>query len=263
MSEINVVVHGALGRMGKVTVDAVYNAEDMQLLGAIDFQATQAMLDLTPKVSVPLSNDAERLLDHCHPNVIVDFSLAGAVMPLMRLAAARGINVVSGTTGLSVEEQSELKALAEKHDVCIVFASNFALGAVLLIHLAKVAGKYMDNAEIIELHHNQKADAPSGTAISTARAMTEARGKDFEAPLVAKNESQSRGQNVGNIPIHSVRLPGYMAHEEVLFGASGQTLSIRHDTINRECYMPGVLMAIREAVQRKGFINGLDSLLGL
>ena len=141
-------------------------------------------------------------------------------------------------------------------------APNFALGAVLMIHLAKVAAKYLDYAEIIELHHHRKADSPSGTALSTAKAMAQARGKPFYSPESEK-PSASRGEQVEGITIHSVRLPGLLAHQEVILGGAGQTLSIRHDTINRECYMPGVILAIKQVVKRQGLVYGLDTLLGL
>ena len=131
-----------------------------------------------------------------------------------------------------------------------------------MIHLAKIAGKYLDYAEIMELHHHQKADAPSGTALSTARAMVAARGKPFSCPEQG-NTLASRGEQVEGIAIHSVRLPGLLAHQEVLFGGPGQTLSIRHDTINRQCFIPGVIIAIKEVVKRRGLVYGLDTLLGL
>ena len=132
-----------------------------------------------------------------------------------------------------------------------------------MIHLAKIAAKYLDYAEIIELHHHLKADAPSGTALSTARAMADARGKPFSRPPEGGKTSSSRGEPVEGITIHSVRLPGLLAHQEVILGGPGQTLSIRHDTISRECFMPGVILAIREVVKRQGLVYGLDTLLGL
>jgi 4-hydroxy-tetrahydrodipicolinate reductase len=168
---------------------------------------------------------------------------------------------VIGTTGLTKEDLNEIDRLATAHKVGAVVAPNFALGAVLMIHLAKIAAKYLDYAEIIELHHHLKADAPSGTALATARAMAVARGKPFLQPTGKATES--RGQQVEGATIHSVRLPGLMAHQEVILGGPGQTVSIRHDTINRECYMPGVMLAIKEVVKHRGLIYGLDTLLGL
>ena len=142
-------------------------------------------------------------------------------------------------------------------------APNFTIGAVLMIHLAKIAARYFDYAEIIELHHHMKADAPSGTALSTARAMVEARGEPFQSPQQKAETLPSRGEMVDGITLHSVRLPGLMAHQEVLLGGPGQTLIIRHDTIGRECYMPGVILAVKEVVNRKGLVYGLDTLLDL
>jgi 4-hydroxy-tetrahydrodipicolinate reductase len=193
--------------------------------------------------------------------VVVDFTIARATMPAARLALPEGVRMVIGTTGLSQDDLKEIERLAAENQVGAVVASNFALGAVLMMHLAKIAAKYLDYAEIIELHHHLKADAPSGTAKSTARMMAEARGKPFLQP--PGSPAPSRGEQVAGVTIHSVRLPGLMAHQEVLLGGQGQTVSIRHDTINRECYMPGVMLAIKEVMKRKGLVYGLDTLLGL
>jgi 4-hydroxy-tetrahydrodipicolinate reductase len=183
-------------------------------------------------------------------------------MTAARLAAERGVNLVIGTTGLTAEDINEIDRLTNARKVGAVVAPNFALGAVLMIHLAKIAARYFDYADIIELHHHLKIDAPSGTALATARAMATARGKPFSSPDQGKPKP-SRGETVDGTAIHSVRLPGLMAHQEVTLGTAGQTLSIRHDTISRECYMPGVILAIKEVVKRQGLIHGLDTLLGL
>ena len=132
-----------------------------------------------------------------------------------------------------------------------------------MMHLAKIAAKYLDYAEIIELHHHLKADSPSGTALATAKAMAQAKGKPFDRPPEQEPTSHSRGEQIEGIAIHSVRLPGLMSHQEIILGAAGQTLSIRHDTISRECYMPGVILAIKEVVKRQGLIFSLDALLNL
>ena len=143
-------------------------------------------------------------------------------------------------------------------------AANFTIGAVVMIHLARVAAKYFDNAEIIEFHHNMKIDAPSGTALSTAKSMAKARGKPFNRPPLEKGETlPSRGLQTDGISIHSVRLPGLLAHQEVIFGAAGQTLTIRHDTIDRDCFMPGVILATKAVVKRHGLTIGLAPILGL
>lgn len=261
---IKVVVQGASGRIGQEAVKAVCQEPDMELVGVVDLQESGEFFTLPDgSGKIPFSSSLDDILAGCRPDVLVDFSVAKAVMPAVRLAVGRGVNLVIGTTGLGADELGEIGRLATAKGVGAVVAPNFALGAILMTHLAKIAAKYFDYAEIIELHHHRKVDAPSGTALSTARAMTEARGKPFLQIPGDDKKSDSRGMNVGGVPVHSVRLPGLMAHQEVLFGASGQTLRIRHDTINRECYMPGVMLAIKKVVKQKGLVYGLDTLLDL
>ncbi|MBN1161581.1 MAG: 4-hydroxy-tetrahydrodipicolinate reductase [Dehalococcoidales bacterium] len=263
MSQIKVLVHGAAGRVGQEVVKAVCQEPEMELVGAVDLKVSGDSLALTDgSGSVPFSADLAAMLDSCGPDVMVDFTVAKASMPAMRIAAEHNVNLVSGTTGFSADELKEMQKLAESNEIGIVAAPNFALGAVLMVHLAKIAGKFIDHAEIVELHHDKKLDAPSGTSLMTAHAMAEARGRPF-LPPAAGETTTSRGQTVEGISIHSVRMPGLMAHQEVIFGTAGQTLKIRHDTINRECYMPGVMLAVKAVVKQKGFIYGLDKLLGL
>ena len=263
MSKIKVVVHGAVGRMGQTLVGALCQEPDMQIVGAIDLKAAEDKLPLPDGSAVPFSSDLDYILFACQPEVLVDFSTANAVMPAVRLAAERKVNLVIGTTGLAADDVKEIERLAKANQVGAVVAPNFALGAVLMMHLSKIAGKYLDHAEIIELHHDRKVDAPSGTALSTAKAMAEARGKPFLPPAAQGEAKASRGQIVEGINIHSVRLPGLMAHQEVTLGGEGQTLKIRHDQISREAFMPGVMLAIRKVVEHKGLIYGLDTLLSL
>jgi 4-hydroxy-tetrahydrodipicolinate reductase len=153
--------------------------------------------------------------------------------------------------------------LAKDNKAGIIISSNFALGAVIMMHLARIAAKYFNSAEIIEMHHDEKADAPSGTAMATARGMIEARqGKPFKYPATKKESlSGTRGGQFEGIAIHSVRLPGFVASQEIVFGLQGQTLKIRHDAINRECYMPGVIMAVKEVMKYRGSVHNLDDLL--
>jgi len=264
MKAIRVVVHGALGKMGREVINALCQEPETKVVGAVELQVAEDRLPLPDgSGTVPFSANLEQILTSCRPDVLVDFTIARATMPAVRLAAKRGVNLVIGTTGLTADDLAEMERLATAHDIGIVVAPNFTVGAVLMMHLAKIAAKYLDYAEIIELHHHLKADAPSGTALSTARAMAKARGKPFQRPLERGETPPSRGEAVEGITIHSVRLPGLMAHQEVILGAPGQTLSIRHDTISRECYMPGVILAIKEVVKRKGLIYGLDALLNL
>jgi len=261
MGKVRVIVHGALGKVGREVVNALTHQPDIELVGAVDLKASNDRLALEDSSTyVPLSVELEPVLKSTRPDVMVDFTIARATIPAVRLATQNGTSVVIGTTGLSADEISEIERLALEHNVGAVVAPNFALGAVLMIHLARIAAKYLDWAEIIELHHQQKADAPSGTALATARLMAEARGKPFSQPD-SSQAAPSRGAHVEGTAIHSVRLPGLLAHQEIILGAPGQTLTIRHDTISRECFMPGVLLAIREVVKRRGLTYGLDNLL--
>lgn len=264
MEPVRVVVYGASGRVGQEVVKAVCHEPEMQMVGAVDLKVSEDYLTLPDDSgTVPFSANLDSILSSCQPDVVVDFTIAKATMPAMRTTAEHGVNMVIGTTGLTADDIGEIERLAVARKIGVVVAPNFALGAVLMMHLARIAAKFLDYAEIIELHHERKVDAPSGTAIFTARAMADARGKPFLQPSGQGEAQVSRGQQVEGVAIHSVRLPGLMAHQEVILGGQGQTLSIRHDTIGRECYMPGVILAIKEVVKRQGLIYGLDNLLGL
>ncbi len=264
MEPLRVVVRGASGRMGQEVVKAVCQEPGMQLVGAVDLEVADDSLRLPDgSGSVTFSADLESILAGNKPNVLVDFTLAPAVLPAVQAATKHGVNMVVGTTGLTPDSLSEIDQLSIAHKIGVVVAPNFALGAVLMMHLARIAARYLDYAEIIELHHERKADAPSGTALTTAREMAKARGKPFLQPAGKSDDMPSRGQVVDGVAVHSVRLPGLLAHQEVILGGPGQTLSIRHDTINRECFMPGVILAIKEVVSQKGLVYGLDTLLGL
>lgn len=263
MQPIKTVIFGASGKVGQVLVNSLGKTPEIQLVGAVDIKASGGKLDLGGGVSIPFSSDLDQILTTTRPEVMVDFTLPAATMPAVRLAAKSKVNLVIGTTGFKPENIVEMDALARSNQTGIILASNFALGAVLMMYFAKLAAKYMDYAEIIELHHNQKIDAPSGTALNTAKAMVAYRGKPFSQAADEGKNYFSRGEKVGGISVHSVRLPGLMAHQEVIFGGPGQTLTIRHDTINRECYVPGVLLAIQAVIKQQGLIQGLDNLLNL
>lgn len=263
MKAIRVIVHGAAGRMGQEIANGLSREPGIQVVGGVDVKAASEHLALPDNLGqVPLSSDLSHIINTCHPDVMVDFSTAKATLPAVRIAAKEHVNAVIGTTGLSNENVEEIRKLATANKLGIMVAPNFALGAVLMMHLAKIAAKYLDYAEITELHHHLKIDAPSGTAITTAREMVKARGKPFLRPDQGERQ-KSRGGEIDGITMHSVRLPGLMAHQEVLFGALGQTLSIRHDTIGRECYLPGIILAVKEIGNHQGLVYGLDSLLNL
>lgn len=259
--KIRTVVNGALGKMGQVLMDALQKESDIELVGGVDVRAKEGSF-ITGSNKIPLSPSLENILSRLKPDVLADFTVASAVIPTVRTAVKYGTNLVIGTTGLKDDQVKEIGELARAHSVGAMVAPNFALGAVLMMHMAKFCSKYFDMAEIIELHHDQKLDAPSGTALVTARMMAEARGKPFLRP--AEKESwPSRGQLVGGINVHSVRLTGYVAHQEVIFGGLGQTLTIRHDTTGRDSFLPGIILAIKEIGKHKGLVYGLDALLGL
>jgi 4-hydroxy-tetrahydrodipicolinate reductase len=197
-------------------------------------------------------------------DVLVDFSTAPAAPALLMAAANAGLRVVSGTTGLPATALDELDARLADRNLGGVWAANFAVGAILMMHFARVAARFMDAAEVIELHHDRKVDAPSGTAVETARQIREAHGAELPDPPVERwTREGARGAVEGGVRVHSVRLPGLNAHQEVLFGSSGQILSIRHDALNRDAYVPGVALAIEHAMRTTGLTRGLDAIMGL
>ncbi len=263
MSSIDIVVHGALGRMGQEVLRAVTNAEDMQAVAAADGMAESGYLTLPDSsAQVPVSNDIADVLDGA--DVVVDFSTAEGAMSVLRAASARGVNIVIGSTGLVESNYAEANDLANEHGVGIIIAPNFAMGAVLMVHLAKLAARFFDYADLTEMHHEAKIDAPSGTALAIARAAVEGKGGGFTSiPAEKELIAGPRGGNFEGVSVHSARMPGRVAHHELVFGALGQTLTIRHDSINRESFMPGVTMAIREVVNRKGLTVGLENIMGL
>lgn len=265
MEPIRVVINGALGRMGQEITKAVVCEPGLKAVGAVEKEVTQQYLPLTEAPELILfSSDLDSLLKSCDADVVVDFTNVEVSMAAARTAIKQKVNMVIGTTGLSEENLTEIADLCQAHKVGAIVAPNFSLGAALLIHLSKIAAKFFDHAEIIEMHHDKKADAPSGTAIATARAMVQMHGKQFiHSKTTREVLSNTRGGEMDGIAIHSLRLPGFMAGQEVIFSGAGETLGLRYDTISRECYVSGVIMAIKEVTRRKGLTYGLDALLKL
>lgn len=263
MSSINVAVHGALGKMGQEVLRAVTSAPDMTPVGAADGMAEPGQISLPDgSGSVPISNNLADVLSGV--DVVVDFSSAEGAMAVIRTATAHKVNVVVGSTGLSDSNYEEADELASEHSVGVIIAPNFAMGAVIMIHLAKIASRFFDYADLTEMHHEAKIDAPSGTALAIARAAVEGKGGNFtnvgaEKELIAG----PRGGDFQGVSVHSARMAGLVAHHQLVFGALGQTLTIRHDSMNRESFMPGVTMAIREVVNRDGLTVGLENIMGL
>ena len=247
---IKVAVCGASGKMGKEVVNAVLENSEMELSAQIDIKNCEFY-------SIEQAHKEKEI------DILVDFTQPSSIYENALYCLNNNINIVIGTTGLKDEQIEELKKLSEKNKTACFIAPNFSTGAVLMMKFAQLAAKYFDNAEIIELHHNQKKDAPSGTAVKTAQLMAEAKAS-FINGNCAETETLNgaRGANLySDIHIHSVRMPGYMASQEVIFGSDGQTLTIRHDSTNRSCYMPGVIMAIKYAYENKNFTYGLDNIL--
>jgi 4-hydroxy-tetrahydrodipicolinate reductase len=212
------------------------------------------------------SANALQELDRLAPDadVLVDFTSGKAAPEILNAAAAAGLHVVSGSSGLPITALDDLDAALKKFGKGGLWAANFAIGGALMMYFARVAARFMDAAEVIELHHDKKVDAPSGTAVQTAREIRAARGSDLPDPQVERWTLEgSRGAVEGGVRIHSVRLPGFNAHQEVLFGSLGQVLSIRHDALGRDAYLPGVALAVREVPNHIGLIRGLDTLMGL
>ena len=271
-TSIPVIVSGAAGKMGREVIKAVTNASDMNLFGAIERQPKYIGQDIGEvagcgPLEIPILNDLEGILvmaaQEKQPAVMVDFTHPDSVYENVRSAIAYGVRPVVGTTGLSQEQIQDLAEFAEKASIGALIIPNFSIGMVLLQQAAIAASQYFDHVEIIELHHNQKADAPSGTAIKTAEMLSEL-GKTYNVPTVEETEKIEGARGClaeEGIRIHSVRLPGLIAHQEVIFGGSGQIYTLRHDTTDRSCYMPGVLLAIRKVQSLTKLIYGLEKIL--
>ena len=260
---IKVVVHGVMGKMGQQVLDAATREEGLTPVGAADVMASEASIALPDGSGViPLASDVGDVL--AGADVVVDFSSAEGAASVIRAAAPRKVNVVIGSTGITDAIYQEADAAASEHGVGIIIAPNFALGAVLMIALAKRAARFFDYADLTEMHHEAKIDSPSGTALAIANAALEGKPGGFVAPQSEKELIEgARGATHQGISVHSARMPGRVAHHELVFGALGQTLTIRHDSVNRESFMPGVVMAINEVVKRKGLTVGLDKIMGL
>lgn len=244
---IKVAVVGARGRMGQSCVDAVRSSDDMQLVAAID-------------IGVPATAVAE-----AGAEVAIDFTTPDAVMRTLETCILRGIHCVVGTTGFTPERLETVRGwCAQRPDVGVLIAPNFGIGAVLMMRFAAMAAPYFESVEIIELHHPDKVDAPSGTATHTARAIAAARSGMAAQPDATEHEVPgARGALIDGVPVHSVRLRGLVAHQEVLLGGAGETLAIRHDSLDRSSFMPGVLLGVRQVGGRPGLTVGLDQYLDL
>ncbi len=258
--------------MGREAIKAVSAATDLRLIGALARNPENLGKDAGEiagcgPVEVPITNDMEGLYAMASQEkeipVVVDLTHPDVIYENVRAAIAYGVRPVIGTTGLTLEQIADLDSFARKASVGGLVIPNFSIGMVLLQQAAVQASQFYDHVEIIELHHNQKADAPSGTAVKTAQLLAEL-GKTFNPPQVEETEklAGARGADGGEgIRIHSIRLPGLIAHQEVIFGCPGETYLLRHDTSDRICYMPGVLLSIRKVRNLEGLVYGLEKIL--
>ncbi|KAA0116100.1 4-hydroxy-tetrahydrodipicolinate reductase [Mycolicibacterium sp. P9-22] len=244
---MRVAVLGAKGKVGATMVKAVQDAPDLELSAEVDAGDPLSMLTDT---------GTEAVIDFTHPDVVMDN---------LNFAIENGIHSVVGTTGFTEERLTQVHIwLSARPDVAVLIAPNFAIGAVLTMHFAKQAARHFESVEVIELHHPQKADAPSGTAERTARLIAEARkGLPPNPDATSTGLDGARGANVDGIPVHSIRLSGLIAHQEVLFGTQGETLTIRHDSLDRTSFVPGVLLGVRKVAERPGLTIGIEPLLDL
>ena len=244
---MRVAVLGSKGKVGATMVHAVQAAEDLTL---------SAEVDAGDPLSLLTDNKTEVVIDFTHPDVVMDN---------LKFLIDNGIHAVVGTTGFTGERLQQVRAwLAAKPDVSALIAPNFAIGAVLSMHFARQAAPFYESVEVIELHHPHKADAPSGTAARTAALIAEARKELPPSPdATTASLPGARGADVDGVPVHSVRLAGLVAHQEVLFGTAGETLTIRHDSMDRTSFVPGVLLAVRRVAEQPGLTVGIESLLNL
>lgn len=261
---IEVAVCGASGKMGQQVTKAVLSQPDMELVGACDIRNVGkdvGEIKLGQEVGVTINDSLKNVLKETSPEVVVEFTAPESafenIMTILDYSHA-----VVGTTGLS---ESNLKQISEKtlkSKYNAIICPNFAIGAVLMIQMAKKAARFFPNAEVIEMHHQKKLDAPSGTSIATANAIADARSEYTSTASKSKEvEKGALGANIKGVHVHSVRLPGLVAHQSVIFGGEGQTLTIRHDSSSRSSFMPGVMLAIREVKHRRGMTMGLENLI--
>jgi 4-hydroxy-tetrahydrodipicolinate reductase len=244
---MRVGVLGAKGKVGATIVAAVEAAEDLTFTAGVD------------------AGDALSLFTGSRTEIVIDFTHPDVVMDNLKFLIDNGIHAVVGTTGFTDERLAQVRAwLEESRTTAVLIAPNFAIGAVLSMHFAKQAARFFESAEVIELHHPHKADAPSGTAVRTARLIADARkGLPPNPDATSTGLEGARGADVDGIPVHSVRLAGLVAHQEVLFGTQGETLTIRHDSLDRTSFVPGVLLAVRNVREHPGLTVGLEPLLDL
>ncbi len=265
MSEIKIVVAGPRGRMGREALQLVKDTEHFTLVGAIDHKyggKKVSEIEGLPNLDAPIYTDIEACFSELQPDVLIDLTTPEVGRVHTEIALQYGVRPVVGTTGFSKEDLETLSKLAEEKGIGAIIAPNFAIGAILMMKFSQMAAKYFQDIEIIELHHDKKLDAPSGTAAKTAELISTVRESKKQGHPEEKEIMQgARGASYDGIHIHSVRLPGLIAHQEVLFGGNGQMLSIRHDSFNRESFMSGVKLAVETIMKIDLLVYGLENII--
>ncbi|MGI5876324.1 MAG: 4-hydroxy-tetrahydrodipicolinate reductase, partial [Dethiobacteria bacterium] len=263
MKKIKVAVNGACGRMGREVCNAILNeGKDLELTGALDVnnlgEDIGSILGLS-KLNIPVVEPTTDNLLQLKPDVIVDFTTPLVVMDNIKLALQCNVRPIVGTTGITQVDLNRIRKWVEDRRLSALIAPNFALGAVLMMKFASIAAQYLPQAEIIELHHDQKIDAPSGTSLKTAEMIAANRLTDPPHKEDLQKLAGVRGGIKNGIHIHSLRLNGLVAHQEVIFGGEGQTLTIRHDSYDRKSFMPGIIMAVKKIISLEGLFYGLET----
>ncbi|MBM4762105.1 4-hydroxy-tetrahydrodipicolinate reductase [Bacillus sp. B15-48] len=265
MKKVKIVVAGPRGRMGTEAVKLVKETENYELVGVIDRKyegKDLAEIDGFAGINGKIYTDIQQCFKETQPDVLIDLTTPEVGMEHSLTALEYGVRPVVGTTGFTSGDLKKLEALCEQNGLGCIIAPNFAIGAVLMMKFSQMAAKYFGDVEIIELHHDRKLDAPSGTAVKTAEMISTVReAKKQGHPDEKETLPGARGAEMEGMHIHSVRLPGLIAHQQVMFGSDGQTLSIRHDSYNRESFMSGVKLAVDYVVEKNNFVYGLENII--
>ncbi|AXF54905.1 4-hydroxy-tetrahydrodipicolinate reductase [Salicibibacter kimchii] len=258
--EIRIILAGPRGKMGTAARDLIAHTAHFSLVAYLDHKPqTETQFS---EGDVPIYTEADRCFSEVDADVLIDLTTPQAAKNHLETALDHHIRPVVGTTGFTDEEIEELREKAETKSLGAMIVPNFAIGAVLMMKFSQMAARYFDDVEIIERHHDRKLDAPSGTALKTANLISDVRGEKTQGhPNESETLEGARGGQVEGMPIHSVRLPGLVAHQEVVFGGSGQTLTIRHDSIDRGSFMPGVKLAVETVMTTKTLIYGLEQMI--
>jgi 4-hydroxy-tetrahydrodipicolinate reductase len=266
MNVIRIIIAGPRGRMGSEAVKMVNSTEHFQLVAVVDHKndgMNLSAIEGFTGISAPIYSNLETCLEENPADVLIDLTTPEFGMFHAKTALSYGVRPVVGTTGFTPDQLEELKGICEEKELGCIIAPNFAIGAILMMKFSQMAAKYFKDIEIIELHHDQKLDAPSGTAVKTAQMISEVRTEKKQQghPLEKETHQGARGADIEGMRIHSVRLPGLIAHQQVMFGADGQTLTIKHDSYNRASFMSGVKVAVESVMKVNLFVYGLENIL--